>query len=92
MVIAEHKAPSLSGMPMQISKHKQLAALVFMQYCLLLSVNCWEKLWVRVLVNSIKVYSIYVLAPVATTHTVWIENRDNFEHKVVEQQLALLIR
>ena len=63
-----------------------------MQNCLLRSINCWEKLWVRVFVYSIQVDSIYVLAPISTTHTVWIENRDNFEHKVAEQQLALLIR
>jgi len=63
-----------------------------MQRCLLRSVNCWVKFWVWVLVNSVKVDPIYVLAPVAPTYTVWIKAGNNFEHEVLQQKLALLIR
>ena len=75
---------------MQINVHFKLAEFVLLYHGLLRLVDCWLLVRAWIYVEPIEVVVMRIQTVVASRHSVWIEQRNDFENIPIKQYSCLL--
>jgi len=66
-------------------------SLVKLGHHLLSSENCRLQGWVRIFIVPVEVLVAGVISEVTSVNTIWIQTRNDLEHKIISESLCRLI-